>query len=196
MHERLKVIRRLSDSVAEDAKERVLQEYIFEHLWLLDPAWERATEYADMERRIQATLPDEPDMPSSLRTDIRYRRVAGGHVIVELKRGSRRLAKTAIEEQLRRYMNAARTELRKSPKQAPLPIDGICILGELPRGWDDPEDRRRDEASLQLVGIRVLTYAELIENAESAYRKFVAATGATGRLTELIEQIRKYESDA
>ena len=43
------VIQKLRDAVDEDVKERVLQDYVFERLWLLDPAWERATQYEDKE---------------------------------------------------------------------------------------------------------------------------------------------------
>ena len=152
VNERLKVIHKLSENVAEDVKERVLQEYIFDHLWLLDPAWERATEYANMEKRIQAALPDDPSKVVNLRTDIRYRRVAAGHVIVELKRGSRRLAKTEIEEQLRQYMRAARDEAKKDPREADLPFDGVCLVGRLPRDWEDAETRRLDEESCDRTG--------------------------------------------
>ena len=195
VNERLKVIQKLSENVAEDVKERVLQEYIFDHLWLLDPAWERATEYANMEKRIQAALPDDTGKAGSLRTDIRYRRVAAGHVIVELKRGSRLLAKTEIEEQLRRYMRAARDEAKKDPQEAALPIDGVCLVGRLPRDWQDAETRRLDEESLRPHRIRVMTYDELINNAESAYAKFLAATDATKKLSSLIDRIRRYTPD-
>ena len=51
--ERLGVIEKFQDDVSKNVKERVLQEYIFDHLWLLDPAWERATEYKNLEERIQ-----------------------------------------------------------------------------------------------------------------------------------------------
>ena len=193
--ERLKVIQKLSDNVAEDVKELVLQEYIFDHLWLLDPAWERATEYATMEQRIQAALPDDSTKTVNLRTDIRYRRVAAGHVIVELKRGSRRVKKTEIEDQLLRYMHAARAELKKDPAEAALPVEGVCLIGTLPRGWDDAESRRADEESLRPHRIRVMTYSELINNAESAYAKFLAATKSTKQLSLLIDRIREYTPD-
>ncbi len=195
VNERLKVIRKLSESVVEDVRERVLQEYIFDHLWLLDPAWERATEYATMEQRIQAALPDDPDKTVNLRTDIRYRRIAAGHVILELKRGSRRLAKTEIEEQLRKYMAAARDELKKDPDQSGLPMDGVCILGQLPYRWEDPEERRLDEDSLRPHRIRIMTYSELINNAESAYAKFLAATESTKKLSILLDRVREYAPD-
>lgn len=39
-HERVKVIRAIAEKCDENAKERILQEYIFKNLWLLNPSWE------------------------------------------------------------------------------------------------------------------------------------------------------------
>ena len=192
VNERLKVIRKLRQSVEENARERVLQEYIFDHLWLLDPAWERATRYESMEERIQAALPEDGRKEVTLRTDIRYRRVAGAHVVLELKRSSRRLAKTDIEAQLTKYIQAVDRELKKDSDQAALPIEGICLVGELPQGWDNPNERRIDEESLRPRRIRVMTYDELINNAESAYAKFLEATSGAQKLSLLLDRIRKY----
>lgn len=189
VNERLKVIQKLHRSVAEDARERVLQDYIFNHLWLLDPAWERATQYANMEKRIQAVLPDSD---ANMRTDIRYRRVAAAHVVLELKRGSRRLAKTDIEKQLTKYIRAVKEELKKDQEQAELPIEGICLVGKLPVGWEDLNERRTDEDTLRPRRIRIMTYDELINNAESAYAKFLEATSSTEELNVLLDRIRRY----
>ncbi len=195
VNERLRVIQKFQGSVTEDARERVLQEYVFEHLWLLDPAWERATEYSGMEERIQAVLPDGTPTGSTVRTDIRYRRVAGAHVVLELKRSSRRLAKTEIEEQLTKYIRAVGAELKRDPQQYRLPLEGICLVGKLPRGWEDANERRMDEESLRPRGIRVMTYDELINNAESAYSKFLEATSDTARLNSLLDRIRNYTAE-
>lgn len=193
VHERLKVVQKLQQNVQEDKLEVVLQEYIFEHLWLLDPAWERATEYANIEERIKSrhTTPENPE--KTLRIDIRYRRVAGAHVVLELKRASRRLHKTDIERQLVDYMNSVEELLKEDSEAIHSPIEGICIVGKLPIGWkEDPEKRRKEEESLRSVGIRVLTYSRLIKDAKSAYTKFLDATRKTKELTGLLENIRSY----
>src|SRR5690606_100874 len=39
---RLQVIQAFESKVENDELEKILQEYLFEHLWLLDPAFERA----------------------------------------------------------------------------------------------------------------------------------------------------------
>ena len=133
VEERLAIIRKLRKSVDEDAKERILQEYIFDHLFLLDPGWERATQFEDMERRMERVFKTKS---RRLRLDIqytKYRRVAAAHVIVELKRRSVNVTKTGLENQVRRYMDALRDELlNSSSANADLPIQAVCIVGETP----------------------------------------------------------------
>ena len=194
VQERLNVIKTLQDNVEENARERVLQEYIFNHLWLLDPAWERATEYAEMEKAIQAVVRGIPQDDKHYRVDIRYKRVMASHVIVELKRASRKLSKTDIESQVRKYIDAVRSKLKKMDEQ-PDPLETVCIVGELPYGWDDLEVKRRDEESLRPLSIRIITYDQLIKQAFSAYSKFIKASESTGKLQELINKIREYKPE-
>ena len=196
VEERLVVIRKLRQSVDEDAKERILQEYIFDHLFLLDPGWERATQFEDMERRMEEVLKSKE---KKLRLDIRftkYRRVAAAHVIVELKRRSVRVTKPKLESQVRGYIDALRVELLNSSKEnAALPTQAVCIVGSLPKGWSDERTRQTDEESLRLYGIRVITYDELIDNAFIAYGRFVEASQSKGELRNLMEQIRHFSPD-
>lgn len=188
--ERLAVIRKLRKTVDEDAKERVLQEYLFDHLFLLDPGWERATMFEEVERRMERVL------ASKRRIDIhytKYRRVAAAHVIVELKRRSASVKKTDLEAQVSGYMDELRKELAKSPRgNASLPIEAVCVVGKLPRGWEDERTRRLDENSLKLYGIRVVTYDELIDNAYAAYGEFIKAFKSQGALRKLMEKIRTF----
>ena len=193
VEERLTIIRRLRETVDENAKERILQEYIFDHLFLLDPGWERATRFEDMERRMERVLKGRKGRK---RIDIqftKYRRVAAAHVIVELKRRSVTVTKTDLERQVGGYIELLRSELLKSDEDnAALPIEAVCIVGNLPRGWADNEIRRRDEESLRLYRIRVVTYDELIDNAFVAYGKFIEAAGSRSWLRELMDQIRTF----
>ena len=194
VEERLVIIRKLRKNVDEDVKERILQEYVFDHLFLLDPAWERATQFTEMEKRIEKVLMNKK------RIDIqytKYRRVAAAHVIVELKRPSVMVSKTELESQVTGYMNTLREELSKSTEgTAGLPIEGVCIVGRLPKGWDNERTRSLDEQSLALYKIRVLTYEQLIENAFSAYGKFLKAYESKSKLRELIEQVRAFDPNA
>ena len=191
--ERFEVISQFRDKVDENAKEKVLQKYIFDHLWLLDPAWDRATRYAHMEERLQAVVDGVASKENTVRLDIRYRRVAAAHVIIELKRYSRILNKTEIESQVRKYIDALEDELKKNAKESQYPIESICIVGKLPRGWEDLNTRKRDEESLRVYSIKIITYDELIDNAFSAYSKFIEASESVGKLQYLIDKVRSYK---
>lgn len=190
VHERLDVIRRLRSQISGEARERVLQEYLFDHLWLLDPAWERATQYAEMEKAIQEVVEGVPS-GRHIRTDIRYRRVGSAHVIIELKGPSIRLSKTEIEEQIKGYIRAVRMKLNQM-NEPPIPVEAVCIVGKLPRGWDDLTERRNEEESLRPLAIRVMTYDELITNAFSAYAKFIEASVPSSEIRAVVDRVRRY----
>ena len=77
VRERLAIIDEFNNRVEQNEYETVLEKYIFDHLWLLDPAWERATEYAHMEKQIQNAI-DRVKIrnKNEVRPDIRYRRIS------------------------------------------------------------------------------------------------------------------------
>ena len=89
---RIGVVRALQNLVKENKKEREIQKYLFNHLWLLDPSWEKVSGSEQMEQRLAKELERKPnlltDEESRGRVDIRYRTTAGKHIIVELKRAS------------------------------------------------------------------------------------------------------------
>ena len=194
VQERLDVIDKFRDKVEDDVLERILQEYVFDRLWLFDPSWDRATGYKYMEDRLQLVI-GGVRADSTVRVDIRYRRISCAHVIIELKRASRVLDKTEIESQLRKYIDALRKEIEKNADEARYPIEAVCLVGRLPRGWNNPDTRKRDEDSLKPLGIRVMTYHELIDNAFAAYSKFIEASESVDRLRTLIDKIREYRQE-
>ena len=193
VRERLIIIDELQQRVDENEYEKVLQKYIFDHLWLLNPAWERATQYRSMEERMQNAINRVAIRnKKEVRPDIRYRHISGMHIIIELKRPSTSIRKTAIEDQVNDYIAAVRQEIEKDSEERRYPIEAISLLGRLPIGWDNPETRSRDEESLRGYGIRVMTYDELINRARSAYAKFVEARAPLVDLSKTVEAIRSY----
>lgn len=127
----------------------------------------------------------------------KYRRVAAAHVIVELKRRSVKVKKTELEQQVKEYMKALKDELATSDKDTrALPMEAVCIVGDLPQGWKDEETRKEDERSLEAYRIRVITYDELIDNAYVAYGKFIKASADGNKLQSLLNQIRTFEPNA
>lgn len=191
---RLDIIHKLRGLVDSNVYERELRDYIFEHLWLLDPAWERATEYKYMEQRLQRVVDGVPKDNAAVQLDIRYRRVSGAHVIVELKRPGRRLSKSEIEDQLVMYSEAVEDDLQKTPEHSQFPIESFCIVDELPRGWDNPRVRERAERSLAAYSIRVLTYTRLIDNAYSVYSAYLRASAKVNDMRALLDKVRNYKT--
>ncbi len=53
IQERLRIISLLHEKVEDNAVEKTIQEILYEHLWLLDPSWDRATETPYMEQTVQ-----------------------------------------------------------------------------------------------------------------------------------------------
>lgn len=194
VRERLAIIDKFETDVDENAYEKILQQYIFDHLWLLDPAWEHATAYAKLEDRIQNALERVKIRDKKeVRPDLRYRRISGAHVIIELKRPGVTVRKSAIEDQVRDYIAAVKKKVKKDPDgEGRYPVEAICLVEEEPVGWDNPETRRDDEKSLEGYGIRVMTYTELINRARGAYAKFVQAREPADELSAIVEAIRTY----
>lgn len=71
-------------------------------------------------------------------------------------------------------------------------MEAICLVGQLPRGWRNPEERRKDEASLRIYRIRIMTYDEMINGARSGYAKFAKNRESLRGLRETIDAIRAY----
>ena len=82
---RLGVITALEKKLKVNEKEAVIRDHIYEHLWLLDPSWERVKGSEAVERRITTFLKQASDNLSDAearaRIDIGYRTAQGRHVI-------------------------------------------------------------------------------------------------------------------
>lgn len=82
---RLDAIKNFQGLVDDDDKERALQEYQLDHLWLLDPAWEWATNSESMGSRLakESVITDDLSKKEKLgRGDIACRTNAGKHNIL------------------------------------------------------------------------------------------------------------------
>lgn len=191
--DRLNVIRKLSDLVDDDALERTIQKYLFDHLWLLDPSWERATHTERMEssvmkafEKIDATLTEEQ---RKSRLDIKYTATGNKHVIVELKRPGRVLNSHDIEGQIKKYLGAVTNVLRDNGRRHQ-PVEFVCILGKRPNDWDDYDDAEdKSRNALANYNARIVMYDELIENAQNAYLDYTEKESNVTRLHKLLERI-------
>lgn len=183
---RLEVIRSFKGLVDENEKERVLQDYLFSHLWLLDPSWERATGSALIESRVDEEFKnidaDLDDEERRGRRDIKYRTTARKHVIIELKRAHVIPETMKLVSQGRKYLTALRKCLTEA-NRGNEPTEIIYVVGKPLREANDQEFVRNQLAS---VNARVVMYDQLIDGALHAYEEFIEASRGLDRIGQIL----------
>lgn len=194
---RLDVVRKLKEHVDKDAFEKVVQEHIYLHLWLLDPSWDRATETPDMEKNIKIAFDKLSKNKTSKderegRIDIMYKKSSGKHIIIELKRASVATDTSTLLRQVDKYREAVRKEARKAGDNDA--IETICLVGRELTDWNTPERREESEKTLQPKNIRVVTYQQLIRDAEISYSNYLEKSKDRGRINKLLEAIEQHPS--
>jgi len=192
VRERLQVIRALEEKVEEDARERVIQQHLFEHLWLLDPSWERATDTPYMEQQVRSVFGDLEagltDDEKAGRLDIKYKTYSGKHVVIELKRAERVVGTYELGAQVQKYRSAIMKILEEQGRPHE-PFEFICIVGRRPRDWADPNGRETSERILEPLNARIVMYQELLQNAHGAYKAYLDRSEQAGRIYDLIRAI-------
>lgn len=194
---RLDIIKKLSDCISENAIEKTIQEHIYEHLWLLDPSWDRATETPRLEETITKSFKEISnkltDAEKKLRIDIRYKKTSGQHIIIELKRSSVNIDGWNLIEQVRKYKRVLRKQLNLANEHGT--VEAICLVGKLPR-WDSPEERKEGEDTLEKNNIRIITYQQLIKDAEVSYKLYLEKNKERGEIQKLLNSIDEFNYDA
>ena len=194
VQERLRIIEKLYKHVAENEKEKVIQKYLYDHLWLLDPSWDRATETTEtpfMEQNVQrefdnldAGLTDEEKRG---RFDIKYKMTTGKHVIIELKRADRVLDEHELASQVTKYRDALQKLVWAAGKQEPVEV--VCLVGKPLRQWEVPGGQEESKRTLAIRSIRVVLYDELIEDAYRSYQAYLDKNKKAGRIYDIVQSI-------
>ena len=198
VQERLRIIEKLHKHVAEDDKEQVIQKYLYDHLWLLDPAWDRATQTPFMEEsaqkafdQIEAGLTDEEKRG---RFDIKYKMTSGKHVIIELKRAGRVINQYELQNQVSKYRNALRKLVAATGKNEPVEV--ICLVGKRLSQWEEgPEAEEQSKQVMAAENVRVVLYDELIEDAYRSYQTYLDKNKEAGRIYNIVQSIERELDD-
>jgi hypothetical protein len=194
---RLNVINTLQSKLKANDKELVLRNYIFEHLWLLDPSWERTkgTEHAEtlvnnFLKRDSAALKDEE---KAARIDIGYRTAGGKHVIIELKRASVAVPLDDLTKQIRKYRDGTRRVLQKTEYEG-WPIEIICLVGKPPPEWNEAVGTGREGVirALENVNARIVFYDQLLINAQKAYADYLEVHVKLDKLWGVLEAVDNF----
>ena len=195
LRSRVDAIERFRDITDANEKERVLQEHLYKNLWLLDPAWERATGSETMEEWLHkikpGLFPAKPDGSEIKgRLDIRYATLSGRHVIVELKRYREKPDVRELAEQGTKYYNALANILEKQnrPNEE---IEVVFVLGEKPGTAEKAASTERDFTELLFRSFKghYKLYDELIDNAKNQYDDYVKASAKVKTLNDLLNAL-------
>lgn len=189
VNSRLEAIRDLMDLVDAKKQEKILQKYLFDHLWLLDPSWERATNTEIMEKRLVDSglkIADLQENEKLGRVDIAYRTISGKHVIIELKKADRIVTGGELYDQGSKYVSTMKKILDQQGIKN-CPIEVIFVLGIQPSNVQP--DQLSSLVSSVSPGSRIVYYDTLIRSAEQAYQQFLAARKEVDKLQRYLDDI-------
>lgn len=190
---RLEVIKHF-EKVVDTEKEKVIQEHVFEHLWLLHPSWERASTNQRIEEsvtkefdKVDAGLTDEEKKG---RIDIRYRTAAGKNIIIELKKYDRKVTLGELQDQIQKYKNALRKVLEKFPDE-PQDIEVVVILGQPVKNASKSEV----DGAMRGLDARVIYYDQLIQETQESYSDYLETNARLSKISAVLDDLDKPAND-
>ncbi|QIS39683.1 BbrUII/HgiDII family restriction enzyme [Clavibacter capsici] len=204
LRSRVEAIAKMQDLTDANEKEKVLQQHLFDHLWLLDASWERATTEPKMEEDLRKIEPglfakDADKNEIKGRIDIRYATVGGRHVIVELKRYDRKVEAEELNAQGVKYANALASILRQQQREDEVKkIEVVFVLGSEPgtKGRGPTQDAADYYASsLRPSKGSFRLYDALIHQARNQYQQYLDASVKARALDELLEALSEVSLD-
>ncbi|WP_306169275.1 ATP-binding protein [Halomonas sp. MMSF_3323] len=190
---RLKVIEAFQGKIDGDELEGVLQSYIFDHLWLLDPSWERAQGSEIIEKpvndefeKMKAGLSQEEQLG---RMDIKYRKSSGEHVIIELKRAGRSVGVQELVNQARKYVRTLKKCLKDRGREHES-YQTIFVVGKPLKDEVDPDGMEYIRDSLKTVNGICLTYKQLVDSAYHGYSEYIEARSKKmGKIDRVVKSL-------
>lgn len=185
---RLDVLRKFKEITDPNADnlERVIQTYLFKHLWLLDPSWERPTSNTEMEITIKKLFDGEvklTDEESKARLDICFKNFAGKTVIIELKKYNRHVSLGTLVDQVGKYSSAIEKCLQKRGNNTKN-YEIIVVLGQTV-----DENTERVQNTLAQSQSRIVYYDQLINDALNAYKSYFEKHDELNGIIEIFKKL-------
>lgn len=198
IRERMEVIKAFKNITEENALEKVIQTHLYNHLWLLDPSWERVEHTGYMEKSVLNALNKEFDKltpeEKAGRLDLGYRLAAGKHIVIELKRADRVIKTSEMINQIRKYHDAL-IKVLESTYGGNYAFEILLVLGRPVDNKDTAADRELVQQILAPMNARVVYYNELIENAYKAYNEYIVANQQSQPLIDMFAQLENSLDD-
>jgi len=190
--QRMDIIDKFESITEAHQKEKVLQEYLYKNLWLLDPSWERPTSSESMEISLKRLFDQEVELSSDeqkARLDIRFKNFAGKTVVVELKRYDRIVNLGDIVNQISKYNSGITKILRKqNPNESPV-FEIIVLLGQYINNDASLEMCEKVSKTLEQFNARVVYYDQLIIDAKNAYSEYFSQKEKINPILDIFSDI-------
>jgi len=195
---RIQVIKTLQEKCDKNDLEKAIQKHIYDHLWLIDSSWERATSSEFMEKTMNKIFADiNPTLTAeelNSRLDIGYRLTTGKHVIVELKRPEALISLDDLTRQIAKYRFALLEALKQSGR-ANESVEFVCVLGRELKEHTKPTGDETIEKVLGAHNARIVYYKALLDQADKAYQDYLDAAKDADKLMQLISDIDDFSDD-
>ena len=184
---RLAIIQKFKNLVP-DVQEKVIRDYLFEHLWLLHPSWERPTSSMHMEETVTKDLKkvNLTKEEAEGRIDIRYATAAGKHIVIELKKADVTVNVFTLAAQLSKYRETMTKTLQQQFNIQNPEIELIAVMGHPPSG---PADLKEREGFLRPLTARWVTYNQLIDEALGSYQDYLDANDHVSKLQAILDKL-------
>jgi len=196
---RIQVIKTLQEKCDKNDLEKAIQKHIYDHLWLIDSSWERATSSEFMEKTMNKIFADiNPTLTAeelNSRLDIGYRLTTGKHVIVELKRPDALISLDDLTRQIAKYRFALLEALKQSGR-ANESVEFVCVLGRELKEHTKPTGDETIEKVLGAHNARIVYYKALLDQADKAYQDYLDAAKDADKLMQLISDIDDFSDDS
>lgn len=188
---RISTINVIKDKIKDNEYENKIRDFIFEHLWLIDPSWERVVSSQNKEKSVHKLFDEEvkgilSKEESGGRIDLSYRNIGDDHIIIELKRPklTYNLTKIQLLEQGDKYRNTLFKCLNHLDPSFTNKdkIKVVFLIGK--RFDEDPVEIQRFFGS---INARVTTYDEMLLKAKSAYSDFISKSEEADKIKALID---------
>lgn len=191
--QKLAVVKKLDEQVSQKVRERVVQDHIYNHLWLVDSSWEYKDNPTDFELKLTEHLKKAcPDTEEGARLDIGYRTTAGKYIVLELKKPGLTVQIDKLISQGTKYATALKEYFHSNPGSCPVHgkvpiIEVIFIVNKRPNIPSYSEEHY--DGVLKNLNAVITTYEDLINRAMSSYEDYLASNRKIGKLRDILKSL-------
>ena len=128
------------------------------------------------------------------RIDIAYRKIAGMHVVIELKRPNVQTSTAKLVAQIEKYRSGISkilTDIGTPDEQ----IEFVVAMGKHPKERENPSGKKVVRDLLESVGARYILYDELLHNAYQSYKDYMSKKKSVDYLGKVIKAIDDYAAE-